>query len=114
MNAMTRFALSAAVAFAAASTASAQYVYVQSPPPIMFAPQQVVPVVSYSYYPPAPAMYPVPVTSYYAPQPTVAYYPAPVAPAYGVYSSQTSAYGLGIFRPRQVTTQYYYTPVYPR
>lgn len=85
----------------------------------MFAPQPVLPVVSYSYYPPAPAMYPAPVTSYYAPAyapaPTVAYYPpAPVAPAYGVYSSQTSAYGLGIFRPRQVTTQYYYTPVYPR
>ena len=90
-------------------TASAQY-YV--PPPI-------VPVVQYSYYPPTyvpptyvaptyvPPVYYPPTTSYYGPAPTVAYYPPAT---YGVYGAQTTTYGLGIFRPRQVTTQYYYYP----
>jgi hypothetical protein len=126
MRSLNRAALAAALLLGTASVSSAQIVYVQSPPPVVYAPQPIVPVVSYSYYPPAPVAYapppttsyyaPPPTTVYYAPPPTVAYYaPAPVvAPSYGVYSARTTTYGLGIFRPREVTTQYYYTPVYPR
>lgn len=108
-----RLGLTFALLIALTSSASAQIVYVQSPPVVYTTPAPVVaPVVSYSYYPSAPVVYPQVTTSYYAaPAPTVAYYPPVVAaPAYGLYSSTTTT-GLGIFRPRQVTTQYYYAPI---
>jgi hypothetical protein len=95
------------VALVALSPASAQYVYY--PPPA--------PVVTYSYYTPVPP----PVTTVYYASPTVTYYPpvattvyaAPPAPVvYGAPGTVTTRtfVGLGIFRPRGVYTQSYYTP----
>ena len=106
MKSLVLAAVTAAVLFATASAASAQFYYAP--------PRPIVPVVAYSYYPPAP-VYVAPPPVYYAPPPVVAYYP-PVAPApvYGVYGARTTTYGLGVFRPRQVTTQYYYAPGYVR
>jgi hypothetical protein len=117
---MVRFAAIALLTMALVSaSASAQIVYVQSPPPVFYSPPVTVysaPVVSY-YAPPV----------YYAPpasQVTYSYY-APVAPApVTVYSAPafvqpvvpgaitTRSYvGLGIFRPRGVYTQSYWTPL---
>ena len=104
------------VILATAPAARAQYVVYQ--------PQFVTPTVTYSYYQ-APVVY-QPSVSYYAPpavsyyQPTVSYYQpqvsyyAPVAPVVAAPAAVTtrSYYGYGIFRPRGVYTQSYYTPGY--
>jgi hypothetical protein len=118
------------------STASAQVVQVYYPAPVVAQP-----VVSY-YAPPTVYVAPAPTVTYYQPAPTVTYYqPAPTvtyyqpttvyaAPAPVVYSpgvvTTRSYVGLGIFRPRGVYTQsyysapgyvrpaYYYTPGYLR
>jgi hypothetical protein len=99
----------------APAAARAQYVQVYSPP-VVVAPPPVV----YSYYPapttvyytPAPTTYsyysPAPVTySYYAPATTVYSSPALVTPG---YITTRTYYGLGIFRPRGVYSQSYFTP----
>lgn len=115
---MKPFLLAGLLVLTAAPWASAQFVVgppVFAPRPVFVAPP-IAPVVSYSYYPPAPVaaapvvvqsspvypapFYPAPVTSYYGPAPTMPY-----------AASTTTTYGLGIFRPRAVTTtQYYYGP----
>jgi hypothetical protein len=104
------------------ASASAQVVYVQSPAPVVYTPPVAVyssPVVTYSS----------PVVSYYAPPVysppvTYAYYPPVAAAPVTVYSAPAvvqpvvpgaittrSFVGLGIFRPRGVYTQSYWTPV---
>jgi hypothetical protein len=114
---MVRFAtvaLLAVVLFAPA--ASAQVIYVQSPapvvtysPPVVYTPPVVeyappvvtVPAYRYSYYAPAPVttVYSVPATTVYA------------APVYVPGAVTTRSYvGFGIFRPRGVYTESYYTP----
>ena len=113
-----------------AGTARAQFVQVYSPPAVL-APQPV-----YSYYPPTTTYYAPPVTSYYAPvtsyyaAPVTTYYPPTVnysyCPPTTVYSAPVavaptvavpvgtvttrSFVGYGVFRPRGVYTQSYYTP----
>jgi hypothetical protein len=111
--------------FVQASEARAQYIQVYSPP-VLVAPAPVI-----SYYPPVTTYYAPPATSYYTPAVTYSYYPpttvysAPAA-TYSyypstVYSAPTavvapgtvttrSFVGYGIFRPRGVYTQSYYTP----
>ncbi len=113
-----------------AMTARAQFIQVYSPPAVL-APQPV-----FSYYPPATTYYAPPVTSYYA-APVTSYYAAPVTAYYPptvnysyyppttVYSAPVavvptvscpgtvttrSFVGYGVFRPRGVYTQSYYTP----
>ena len=120
--------------FVQAHTARAQYIQFYSAPAVM-APQPVVsyypPVTTY-YAPPVTSYYAAPVTSYYAPAVT-SYYAAPVtsyytpAVSYSYYPPTTvysapaavvapgtittrSFVGYGIFRPRGVYTQSYYTP----
>ena len=106
------------------ASASAQVVYVQSSP-VVYAPPVTVyssPVVSYSapvmtysspvvsYY--APPVYTPPVTySYYAPATTVYSAPAVVQPVVPGAITTRSYVGLGIFRPRGVYTQSYWTPL---
>jgi hypothetical protein len=84
--------------------------------------------VTYSYYSPPPVYYSAPVVSYYSAPvvsyaPAVAYAPAvSYAPTYSYYAAPAVVYpgtvttrsfvGLGIFRPRGVYTQSYYTPGY--
>jgi hypothetical protein len=134
---MHRFLTTAGLALAllvfGGAAAHAQLYTVYSPPGVVVTPT---PVVSY-YCPPTTVLYtPPPVTTYYTP-PTVAYYPpvtsyyAPVTSYYApttsyyapttVYSAPAavavpgavttrSYYGLGIFRPRGLYTQSYYTP----
>lgn len=113
------------ITLAQANTAQAQYVQVYSPP-VLAAPAPII-----SYYPPVTSFYVAPRVSYYTPPVTYSYYPsttvysAPVysAPAYSVpaYSAPAavvapgtvttrSFVGYGIFRPRGVYTQSYYTP----
>lgn len=107
----------AVLAVIGVSSAHAQVVQVYYPAPAV----SPAPVVSY-YAPPvyaAPTVtYYQPVTSYYQPvtsyyQPVTSYYaaPAPVAYAPGVVTTR-SFVGLGIFRPRGVYTQSYYSPGY--
>jgi hypothetical protein len=108
--------------FVQALPARAQFVQVYSSP-VVVAPAPVVsyyPSVSYyapatSYYAPATSYY-APVTSYYAPAVSYSYYPpttfysAPAA-VVGAGTVTTRTYvGYGIFRPRGVYTQNYYTP----
>jgi hypothetical protein len=127
----TRLAVVALVlgVFALASPAQAQFIQVYSPP-VYVAPPTV------SYYTPvttyAAPVYRAPVTSYYTPAVTYSYYPSTTvysAPAYTTYSAPAyttyaapaavvapgtvttrSFVGYGIFRPRGVYTQSYYTP----
>ncbi len=137
---MKSLVTSLALILGTVGTASAQFVQVYSPP--VFAPAPTVayypaPAVQYSYYPPAQvSYYPPAQVSYYQPAqvaysapvmaysaPVVAYsppvmtYSAPVvaysAPAPGTYTIRQTT-GYGIFRPRGVTTESYYTPYYPR
>ena len=103
----------AVLALVAVSPVSAQVVVYYPPAPV-----------TYSYYAPPTTVYysPAPVTySYYAPPvstvayyPTTTYYPATVYSPSVVYSpgvvTTRSYVGLGIFRPRGVYTQSYYTP----
>lgn len=106
---------------------------------VVFHPQVVTPSVTYSYYPttvqphvaayqPATSFYSAPAVSFYQPpvtyyQPTVAHYQPTVSfyqPAVSYYAPAVAApagtvttrsfVGLGIFRPRGVYTQSYYTP----
>jgi hypothetical protein len=95
-------------------TASAQWVIVNSPPPVVTyeAPPVIVhspPVVTYS----APITYSAPVVthSYYYP-PATTVYSAPVVASPVIPGTVTtrSYVGLGIFRPRGVYTQSYFTP----
>lgn len=65
------------------------------------------PVVTTAYYAPVVRYY-TPTVSYYAPVTT--YYAPPVST--GVVTTRTY-YGYGIFRPRGVYTQSYYTPSVP-
>jgi hypothetical protein len=115
--------------FGLSPSARAQYIQVYSAPPAVLAPAPVVsyyaPVTSYyappvtSYYvaPPVTAYYAAPVTSYYAPAPAVSYsyypsttvYASPAPVATGTITTR-SYVGYGIFRPRGVYTQSYYTP----
>jgi len=101
----------AVLALVAVSPVSAQVVVYYPPAPV-----------TYSYYAPPVYYAPAPVTySYYAPPvstvayyPTTTYYPATVYSPSVVYSpgvvTTRSYVGLGIFRPRGVYTQSYYTP----
>ena len=123
---MSRIFASMTALFVSVASASAQFVIVP-------APQPVVPIVSYSFSPSAPVIMPQPVTpsaSFYAPQgpvvsapvmapTTVFYQPAPVAAPVvapvavpGVVTTRTETWGLGIFRPRTVTTQQFVTPLF--
>jgi hypothetical protein len=127
---MVRFAALTLVTMAlVCASASAQVVYVQSPAPVVYAPPVTVyssPVVTYS----SPVVS-APVVSYYAPPVytappvTYSYYPPVATAPVTVYSAPavvqpvvpggitTRSYvGLGIFRPRGVYTQSYWTP-YP-
>lgn len=87
---------------ALARPAHAQYVQVYYPTVVAPAP-----VVTTSYYAPVVSYY-APTVSYYAP--VTSYYAAPAAT--GVVTTRTY-YGYGIFRPRGVYTQSYYTPAVP-
>jgi hypothetical protein len=104
-----------------AASAQAQYVQVYSPP-VYAAPAPVI-----SYYPPvtsyyaAPTYYAAPAVSYYTPAVSYSYYPSTTVYSPPVYSAPaavvapgtvtTRSYvGYGIFRPRGVYTQSYYTP----
>ena len=119
-----------------AGSAQAQYIQVYSPP-VYAAPAPVVsyyppvttyyapPAVSYytpavSYYTPAVSYY-TPAVSYYTPAVTYSYYPSTTVYSAPVYSAPAavvapgavttrSFVGYGIFRPRGVYTQSYYTP----
>jgi hypothetical protein len=72
------------------------------------------------YYAPVTTYYAPPVTTYYSPAVTYSYYPpttvysapvysAPVYAAPGTVTTRTFV-GYGVFRPRGVYTQNYYTP----
>ena len=105
----SKWTIAALALFLSASASQAQLIIVQSPPPIYVQQPVVVyrpaPVVAYSYYPPAPV--------YVAARPVVAYSPPPAVvqvPAAGVYTTY-SYNGYGVFRPRGVYTQSYYTPL---
>jgi hypothetical protein len=116
---LTRTGLAAAVVLGVlcqAATAQAQFVQVYSPP-VVVAPAPVV-----SYYTPVTTYYAPPITtSYYTPAVTYSYYPpttvysapaavaAPAVVAPGAVTTRTFV-GYGIFRPRGVYTQSYYTP----
>jgi hypothetical protein len=102
--------------FGHVATAQAQFVQVFSPP-VVVAPA---PVVSFS--PPLATFSPPPVTtSFYAPAVSYSYYPpttvfsapaavaAPAVVAPGTVTTRTFV-GYGIFRPRGVYTQSFYTP----
>ncbi len=103
------------------SVASAQVVRVWYPPPPLVVPAPA-PVVT-SYYTPVYSYYPpVTTTVYSSPVPTVfpstTVFSSPVTPVYtapayvpGIYTTR-SYVGLGIFRPRGVYTQSFYTPGY--
>jgi len=106
-------AIALGVILATAPAARAQYVIYQ--------PQFVTPTVTYSYYQPpvvyqpSVSYYAAPSISYYQPavsyyQPRVSYY-APVVAAPAAVTTR-SYYGYGIFRPRGLYTQSYYTPSY--
>ena len=121
---MVRIAALALVAIAlTAGAAPAQVFIVQSPPRVVYSPPPVVyysspvvtysspgPLVSYSYYAP-PTVYssPVPLVSYsYYPATTV--YSAPAAYSVPGVVTTRSYVGLGIFRPRGVHTETYFSP----
>jgi len=106
----------AALAVIGVSTASAQVVQVYYPAPVISAP-----VVSYYASPPV-YMAPAPTVTYYqpayqpvtvysAPAPAVAYYQPAAVYTPGVVTTR-SFVGFGIFRPRGVYTQSYYSPGY--
>ena len=108
-----RIVLAAGLALALAAPMTAQAQYIVSSPPVIYAPPPVV-TTSY-YYAPAPVTtyYAAPVTTFYA-APRVSYYapvtvysPPVVSPGY--YTTR-SYVGLGIFRPRGVYNETYYTP----
>lgn len=122
MNIASKLFGSLAVVLALCGTVQAQVVQVYSPPPVAVVP-------SMSYYAPAPVVaYSAPApsvscnaaapsVSYYAPASSVSYYaPAPVVTyaspvvaAPGIYTTRTY-YGFGIFRPRGMYTETYYSP----
>jgi hypothetical protein len=117
-------ALTAAVVLGMLATAGpawAQFVQVYSPPAVL-TPTPVFTTPAVSYYTPVTSFYAPSVTSYYAPfsnysyYPTTSYYPATTvysAPGAvvtpGVVTTRTYV-GYGVFRPRGVYTQNYYTP----
>jgi hypothetical protein len=130
---MTRFLTRIGLAGAAlalvvfAPSARAQFIQVYSAP-VFVAPPPIIsyyPPVSYapvtSYYTPVTSYY-TPVTTYYTPPVSYSYYPAttvyaapaavvaPTVVAPGTVTTRTFV-GYGIFRPRGVYTQSYYTPV---
>src|SRR5262245_57946911 len=126
---LTTALLSLTIVAFAGSAAQAQVPY-YTPVYYQPAPAYYQPAVVPSYYAPAPVTayyappvatyYIPPVTSYYAPTP--AYY-APPAVAYSYYApayapaavvTTRTYYGYGVFRPRGVYTQSYYTPLYYR
>jgi hypothetical protein len=97
---------------AVALPARAQYIVYSSPA----APAPVV-----SYYTPVTTFYAPPVTTFYAPAVTYSYYPPTTVYSAPVYSAPTAVVapgtvttrtfnGYGIFRPRGVYTQSYFTP----
>jgi hypothetical protein len=125
VTSMHRFMATAGLALAicalfGASTASAQVVQVYYPAPAPVVsyyaapPVYVAPAPTVTYYQPAPTVtyyQPAPTVTYYQPV-TTAYYAAPaVAYSPGVVTTR-SYVGLGIFRPRGVYTQSYYSPAY--
>lgn len=109
---MVRFAALAILTFAlSVGTAQAQWVIVNSPPPpvVWQSPPVVVyssPVVSYS----PPVTYAAPVTYSYYPPTTVYSAPAVVTPVIPGTVTTRRFVGYGIFRPRGVYTQSYFTP----
>jgi hypothetical protein len=127
---MVRFASLALLSLALfAQAASAQHVIVYSPPPavvtyspppvtvyappvVEYAPPIVtVPAYRYSYYAPAPVttVYSVPATTVYS-VPATTVYSAPSVYVPGTVTTR-SYVGLGIFRPRGVYTESYFTPL---
>ena len=111
---MAVLALTLAVVTSASARAQIITSY-YSPPPVVVAPA---PVVTSYYCPPPTVVYTSPpVTTYYAPAPVVTYYAPPVtvyAPPTavavpGVVTTRTYR-GFGIFRPRGLYTESYYSP----